>query len=95
MAKLFSQAIKWAISKEVHVISMSWTIHETPRNKDIMNELKSTIYDAEKAGILLFCSVSDQGAKKGVAYPVSLKLIRSRAAIKMAFDLINKDGKGN
>ncbi|KAI1359648.1 peptidase S8/S53 domain-containing protein [Xylaria arbuscula] len=66
------EAIRWAISRKVHIISMSWTINETTRNKDAINELKSAIYDAEKLGILLFCSVSDQGVKKDVAFPASL-----------------------
>jgi len=80
-----SQAIEWAKSMKVQIISMSWTINETPRNKEAIGLLKGAIYDAEKAGILLFCSVSDQGVKKNMAYPASLSNVVFRIGAATAY----------
>jgi hypothetical protein len=63
-----SQAIRAAIRKKVHIISMSWTI-EPPDDDAEKRELESAIIDAASADILMFCSASDSGAKHTSTYP--------------------------
>jgi hypothetical protein len=63
--------VKWAIKKKVQVISMSWTINATERNKGDIENLTTAINEATEGNILLFCSVSDQGVKTEGAYPAN------------------------
>lgn len=62
------QAITAAVKKGVHIISMSWTI-DPPTDEEVRNELEKAIQDADKANILMFCSVADTGAKQTDTYP--------------------------
>jgi len=55
------QAIRWAIDKNVHIISMSWTIHRTQDNDTGFKELTAAIKEAQDAKILMFGAASDQG----------------------------------
>jgi subtilase family protein len=50
---------------------MSWTINKTEENADAMEKLKGAVNEAIKEKILLFCSVSDQGAKDEEIYPAN------------------------
>lgn len=59
-ARSARQAIDWAITNEVHIISMSWTIESTESDHDIQ-ELKKSIDAAKKANITMLCAFSDQG----------------------------------
>lgn len=72
-----ARAIKDAIIKKVDIISISWTIrnivnqdgHNRPHQGHETEEveaLKKAIDKAKKAGILMFCSASDDVQKKGV-----------------------------
>lgn len=67
------QAIREAIRRKVHIISMSWTItpptNESEGEAHDMQELNEAIIDATKADILMFCSASDEGAKQADTYP--------------------------
>jgi hypothetical protein len=67
------QAVQAAIDKQVHIISMSWTIKRTDRNKDDILELENAIDRAAHAGILMFCSASDQGATSDDSFPASAR----------------------
>lgn len=68
-----TQAIREAIRRKVHIISMSWTItppsNETVSEKQDMKELEQAISDALTANILMFCSASDEGANQTATYP--------------------------
>jgi hypothetical protein len=76
------QAIHWAIQKEVHIISMSWTIPdntEGPKELDPnLQLLDNAIKAAHKAGILMFGAASDQGLNNSgsstrLPYPAKCK----------------------
>lgn len=71
--KSAAQAIREAIRRKVHIISMSWTItppsNETVSEKEDMKELEQAISDALTANILMFCSASDEGANQTATYP--------------------------
>ncbi|KAI0886865.1 uncharacterized protein GGS22DRAFT_158885 [Annulohypoxylon maeteangense] len=51
-----AKAIRWAIEKRVHIISMSWTIPGEHLG------LENAVKEARAEGILLFGAASDQGA---------------------------------
>jgi hypothetical protein len=55
------QAIRWAIKKRVHIISMSWTIEKTNKNARQIEDLDAAIKEAHKGRILMFGAASDQG----------------------------------
>ena len=54
------QAVYWAITNRVHIISMSWSIEGAEEQRDIQ-EFKKAIEDARRANITVFCAFSDQG----------------------------------
>lgn len=55
-----SKAVRWAIIKRVHIISMSWTIEA---EYDILGlkELEKATNEAYQVGIIMLCATSDQG----------------------------------
>jgi hypothetical protein len=67
-----SQAVRAAIDRKVHIISMSWTIEKTKENARDILDLEAAIEAAAKAGILMFCAANDQGvASRDKSFPVS------------------------
>jgi hypothetical protein len=68
---LDQQAVRAAIYKQVHIISMSWTIERTPRNAADIQELELAIEAAAKAGILMFCAANDQGIARDQSFPAA------------------------
>lgn len=68
---LDQQAVRAAIDKQVHIISMSWTIERTKSNKTDIDELSSAVEDAAKAGILMFCAANDQGIARDHSFPAA------------------------
>ena len=60
------QAIRWAIEKGVHIISISWGFRED------VPSIASALNDALKAGILIFASASNTGANYPIAFPARL-----------------------
>ncbi|KAL6873276.1 hypothetical protein HDV57DRAFT_504684 [Trichoderma longibrachiatum] len=67
-AKSAALAIRAAVRKKVHIISMSWTI-DSPEDEDERRFLDAAIVEAANADILMFCSASDKGAKQNPTYP--------------------------
>ncbi|KAF4451630.1 hypothetical protein F53441_5486 [Fusarium austroafricanum] len=67
-AKSAAMAIRAAVRKKVHIISMSWTI-DTPENEDERQDLDRAVIEAANANILMFCSAMDKGAKQTATYP--------------------------
>jgi hypothetical protein len=65
------QAVRAAIDKQVHIISMSWTIERTPHNSTDIHELESAIEAAARAGILMFCAANDQGIARDYSFPAA------------------------
>lgn len=63
------QAVRAAIDKRVHIISMSWTIEKRAENEAGISELESAIQDAARAGILMFCAANDQGIARDKSFP--------------------------
>ncbi|KAG5797986.1 hypothetical protein H9Q69_002991 [Fusarium xylarioides] len=62
-----AEAVKWAISEGVDVISMSWTIKPENQNQDDITALRTQIHRAGTAGISLFCSSDDIGSHATVS----------------------------
>jgi hypothetical protein len=52
------KAVRWAVTKEVDIISMSWTIES---NSDDVEDFRKAIKAASDKGIIMFCAFSDQG----------------------------------
>ncbi|KAI3325915.1 subtilisin-like protein [Xylariaceae sp. AK1471] len=67
-ARSAAQAIRAAVGRGVHIISMSWTL-EPPSDERARADLDSAIALAVSHKILLFCSASDSGAREDVSYP--------------------------
>lgn len=68
------QAVKWAVTEEVDIISMSWAIDplEDPlEDQERQRLLQSAINLAAKNSILLFCANPDKGPdyQENVTYP--------------------------
>jgi subtilisin family serine protease len=63
------QAIEWAVSNEVDIISMSWTIDAA--ETDDINALKRAVERAGENGIIMYCAAKDEGkdAAKKEIYP--------------------------
>ncbi|KAH8672868.1 peptidase S8/S53 domain-containing protein [Tricladium varicosporioides] len=59
-ARSATEAVNWAVTNGVHIISMSWSIEGTEEQQDI-KELKKAIEAAKRANITMFCAFSDQG----------------------------------
>ncbi|KAL7928975.1 hypothetical protein V8C35DRAFT_325486 [Trichoderma chlorosporum] len=58
-----SKAIRWAISKEVDVISMSFALRQTTY------ELQQNCHEAADRGIAMLCSAHDEGTNLAHAWP--------------------------
>ncbi|KUJ15360.1 putative subtilisin [Mollisia scopiformis] len=69
-ARSAAKAVDWAVSCNVNIISMSWTIQTAVKGNEDMRKLEDAIGRAHAAKILMFCSASDQGANNTEAcYP--------------------------
>ncbi|CAK7206066.1 hypothetical protein SEUCBS139899_008849 [Sporothrix eucalyptigena] len=68
------KAIRWAISKKVDVISMSWAIDDNVPS-EIKKSLGRAIRAAIDSNILIFCANPDKGAEYGnnLTYPYHLE----------------------
>lgn len=64
------QAIGWAITNKVDVISMGWTIEITERNAHDRRHLEEIIRKASDDGILMFAAADDSGVP--VALPSNI-----------------------
>ena len=60
-----------AVDKGVDIISMSWTIERTDRNKADIDALQQAVELAARANILMFCAATDQGAYRDRTYPAA------------------------
>ncbi|KAJ4379457.1 hypothetical protein N0V85_008881 [Neurospora sp. IMI 360204] len=67
-AKSAAQAIYAAIERDVHIISMSWTIDVKDSDPN-GSALDRAVKAAAEKGILMFCSASDKGANVQYTYP--------------------------
>ncbi|KAI9645784.1 hypothetical protein NHQ30_005217 [Ciborinia camelliae] len=63
-----AQAIREAVAKKVHIISMSWTI-PPPEDSKTKTFLESAISEARGEKILMFCSASDGGPIEDTSFP--------------------------
>jgi len=70
-AESAAKAVKAAVDKGVHIISMSWTIERTETNAKGIAELDKAIELAASEGILMFCAATDQGAYMDRSYPAA------------------------
>ncbi|KAL8875188.1 MAG: hypothetical protein Q9198_006414 [Flavoplaca austrocitrina] len=70
-AKSAAEAVRAAIAKRVHIISMSWTIERTTYNGSDISELESAIEAAANERILMFCAPSDQGIAHDSSFPAA------------------------
>ncbi|KAF3057645.1 Subtilisin [Trichoderma lentiforme] len=68
-AKSAADAVKWAVSKEVDIISMSWTIEESSANKEDLGKLNQALMEAAQKNILLFCAARDEGLENPTNKP--------------------------
>ncbi|CAK7213326.1 hypothetical protein SCUCBS95973_001766 [Sporothrix curviconia] len=68
------KAIRWAISKKVDIISMSWAIDDNVPS-EIKKSLNQAIRAAIDSNILIFCANPDKGAEYGnnQTYPYHLE----------------------
>jgi hypothetical protein len=66
-AESAAKAVRAAVERGVHIISMSWSIEPTGNTE----ELKDAIVLAAKEGILMFCAATDQGAYGDNTYPAA------------------------
>jgi hypothetical protein len=86
------QAIKWAVSEEVDIISMSWAIEPLKDNNDARaTALRDALMLAAGKNILLFCANPDQAPEYDInsTYPKALVADRTLFCIGAARD----DGK--
>ncbi|PMD28807.1 hypothetical protein L207DRAFT_642096 [Hyaloscypha variabilis F] len=70
-AQSAAKAVRAAIDRKVHIISMSWTIERTAHNTADIGELESAIEAAARAGILMFCAANDQGIARDQSFPAA------------------------
>ncbi|KAI1129180.1 hypothetical protein F5Y10DRAFT_238742 [Nemania abortiva] len=70
-AKSAAKAVRAAITKEVDIISMSWTVEKTDNNTEDIKALEKEIGRAADEDILMFCASADQGAYKDRTYPAA------------------------
>ncbi|KAF7880798.1 uncharacterized protein EAF02_006689 [Botrytis sinoallii] len=63
-----AQAIREAVAKDVHIISMSWTIPRSDDNR-AREALEAAISEARQKKILIFCSASDGGPIEDTTFP--------------------------
>ncbi|KAI8191102.1 hypothetical protein KHU50_000305 [Colletotrichum sp. SAR 10_65] len=65
------KAIEYAASRNVHIISMSWTTKQ-PTDTEKQRAFEAAMYTAiSKKGILVFCAASDQGKAPDMTYPAN------------------------
>ncbi|RAH68474.1 S8 family peptidase [Aspergillus aculeatinus CBS 121060] len=69
--KSAAKAVRAAIDRRVHIISMSWTIERNEQNAADIRDLEAAIGAAANAGILMFCAANDQGAALDVSFPAA------------------------
>ncbi|GCB22177.1 major intracellular serine protease [Aspergillus awamori] len=55
------EAIKWATTAGVHIISMSWSINQSKVSGDLYNDFQNFIRAMYDKGITMFCAASDHG----------------------------------
>ncbi|OJJ79396.1 uncharacterized protein ASPGLDRAFT_85848 [Aspergillus glaucus CBS 516.65] len=55
-----AEAVKWAIKRKVHVISMSWTVEITKKNEKQIKAFEAQIREAASRNIIMFCSGRDE-----------------------------------
>jgi subtilisin family serine protease len=77
------QAIEWAISEGVNLISMSFGF---PRYTQALTDIQSSILSAYQSGIIIFAAASNGGGNSGLAYPANQNEVICIGA---------SDGKGN
>ncbi|RAH42554.1 S8 family peptidase [Aspergillus brunneoviolaceus CBS 621.78] len=70
-AKSAAKAVRAAIDRQAHIISMSWTIERNEQNAADIRDLEAAIGAAANAGILMFCAANDQGAALDVSFPAA------------------------
>ncbi|KAH7386417.1 hypothetical protein BKA64DRAFT_711643 [Cadophora sp. MPI-SDFR-AT-0126] len=70
-AKSAAKAVRAAVDKKVHIISMSWTIERTATNATDITDLEAAIEAAARAGILMFCAANDQGVAADRSFPAA------------------------
>ncbi|THV53899.1 hypothetical protein BGAL_0039g00110 [Botrytis galanthina] len=63
-----AQAIREAVAKKVHIISMSWTIQK-PKDSTTRDLLREAIAEAVQKNIIMFCSASDEGPIEDESFP--------------------------
>lgn len=72
------KAIRWAVNKKVHIISMSWTIADSPDGSEPgtgsihgtakdLEDLKQAIAEARKHNILMFGASNEEGGVNSTA----------------------------
>lgn len=61
------KAVKWAVSQEVDIISMSFALYK--KDKDF----NDAIYSAHEKDVIVFCSTSDEGNNRRDVYPAALE----------------------
>ncbi|KAF4633297.1 hypothetical protein G7Y89_g4816 [Cudoniella acicularis] len=70
-AKSAAKAVRAAVDKNVHIISMSWTIERTAQNAADIQDLEAAIEAAARAGILMSCAANDQGITRDQSFPAA------------------------
>lgn len=60
------QAVKWAVTQRVDIISMSWSISD---GRSSVTKLEEAIKAANNANITMFCASVGEGAATDNAYP--------------------------
>ncbi len=66
VAHMAAEAVKWAASRDVDIISMSWTIKGDDSKEEDERELGTQIRLAGEKGISLFCSFNDNGEYRNI-----------------------------
>lgn len=91
------QAVRAAVDKKVHIISMSWTIERTKTNAADIADLESAIQSAAAEGILMFCAANDQGISSDTSFPAasSTKLLFKIGAAEASGDIWKWVGNAN
>ncbi|KAK8085847.1 hypothetical protein PG997_007118 [Apiospora hydei] len=67
------KAVRDAIEKKVHIISMSWTIEKNKTNEPEVDKLELALGAAAEANILMFCAAADGGAQHDNTYPAATR----------------------
>ncbi|KAH8686310.1 peptidase S8/S53 domain-containing protein, partial [Ilyonectria robusta] len=64
-------AINWAISRDVDIISMSFSIPDFTNNNQYSNMLRKAVTEADHKGIIQYCSHHDEGWNVKDSWPAS------------------------